>query len=63
MSIEPTLTMEVFEMGIYLSDGTLLAVASTTAAQSIMSLHANVVAIVTFGFVLTDVNLKRNYQD
>lgn len=58
MSIEPTLTMEVFEMGIYLSDGTLLAVASTTAAQSIMSLHANVVAIVTFGFVLTDVNLK-----
>ena len=48
MSIEPTLTMEVFEMGIYLSDGTLLAVASTTAAQSIMSLHANVVAIVTF---------------
>lgn len=58
MSIEPTLTMEVFEMGIYLSDGTLLAVASTTEAQSIMSLHANVVAIVTFGFVLTDVNLK-----
>ncbi len=58
MSIEPTLTMEVFEMGIYLSDGTLLAVASTTEVQSIMSLHANVVAIVTFGFVLTDVNLK-----
>ncbi|MCP9140883.1 phage tail-collar fiber domain-containing protein, partial [Acinetobacter baumannii] len=58
MSIEPTLTIEVFEMGIYLSDGTLLAVASTTEAQSIMSLHANVVAIVTFGFVLTDVNLK-----
>lgn len=59
MSIEPTLTMEVFELGIYLSDGTLLAVASTTAAQSIMSLHANVVAIVTFGFVLTDVNLEK----
>ncbi|EMH5950064.1 phage tail protein, partial [Acinetobacter baumannii] len=58
MSIEPTLTMEVFELGIYLSDGTLLAVASTTEVQSIMSLHANVVAIVTFGFVLTDVNLK-----
>ncbi|OFD29148.1 sperm-activating peptide [Acinetobacter baumannii] len=58
MSIEPTLTMEVFEMGIYLSDGTLLAVASTTEVQSIMSLHANVVAIVTFGFVLTDINLK-----
>ncbi|MFI7815529.1 phage tail protein, partial [Acinetobacter baumannii] len=58
MSIEPNLTMEVFELGIYLSDGTLLAVASTTEVQSIMSLHANVVAIVTFGFVLTDVNLK-----
>ncbi|ADI90449.1 sperm-activating peptide [Acinetobacter oleivorans] len=59
MSIEPTLTMEVFELGIYLSDGTLLAVASTTTAESIMSLHANVVAILTFGFVLTDVNLDK----
>lgn len=39
MSIEPTLTMEVFEMGIYLSDGTLLAVASTRVILKLLSIR------------------------
>ena len=56
-SIEPTITVDGFEIGIFTDTGALFAIASTTDNDPLIRLVANIVAISSFGMILSTINL------
>lgn len=56
-SIEPTITVDGFEIGIFTDTGTLFAIASTTGNDPLIRLVANIVAISSFGMILSTLDL------
>jgi|GEM_PF-2210365 len=56
-SIEPTITVDGFEIGIFTDTGALFAIASTTGNDPLIRLVANIVAIASFGMILSTINL------
>ncbi|MDM1021597.1 tail fiber domain-containing protein [Acinetobacter sp. VNK23] len=56
-SIEPTITVDGFEIGIFTDTGALFAIASTTGNDPLIRLVANIVAISSFGMTLSTINL------
>ncbi|MDH0718242.1 phage tail protein [Acinetobacter junii] len=56
-SIEPTITVDGFEIGIFTDTGALFAIASTTGNDPLIRLVANIVAISSFGMILSTINL------
>ncbi|WPE82800.1 phage tail protein [Acinetobacter baumannii] len=56
-SIEPTITADGFEIGIFTSTGVLFAIASTTTNVPLIRLVANIVTISTFGMILSTITL------
>lgn len=57
-NLEPTLTADAFEIGLITDQGVLFAVAATTSNTPLIRLVANIVAIVTFGMILSNLNLS-----
>lgn len=56
-SIEPTITVDGFEIGIFTDTGALFAIASTTGNDPLIRLVANIVAISSFGMILSTLDL------
>lgn len=57
-NIEPTVTADCFEIGLFTSAGILFAVASTTGNTPLMRLVADIVCIATFGMKVEDINVE-----
>ena len=57
-NIEPTQTADGFEIGLITSQGVLFAIASTTSNTPLIRLVANIVSVVTFGMILSNLNLS-----
>ncbi|NNP70397.1 phage tail protein [Acinetobacter sp. Ac_5812] len=56
-SIEPIITADGFEIGIYTDAGVLFAIAATTTNTPLIRLVENIVTISTFGMILSTINL------
>ena len=56
-SIEPTITVDGFEIGIFTDTGALFAIASTTGNDPLIRLVANIVSITTFGMLLSTIDI------
>lgn len=54
-SIDSTVTLNAFEIGLCLEDGTLFMVASTTGSNPLLVLVNEITTIVTFGIKLSDI--------
>jgi len=57
-NIEPTVTADCFEIGLFTSSGILFAVASTMSNSPLMRLVADIVCIGTFGMKVEDINVE-----
>ncbi|MEY2864671.1 MAG: hypothetical protein RLY58_2378, partial [Pseudomonadota bacterium] len=55
-SIDATINVDAFEVGIFDAHGVLFAVASTTGADPLMVLSANITFLATFGMSLADLS-------
>lgn len=55
-SIDATINADGFEVGLFDANGVLFAVASTTGADPLMVLSANITFVATFGLSLTDLS-------
>lgn len=56
-NIEPIVTADAFEIGLYTDTGVLFAIASTTGNDPLIRLVANIVSITTFGMILSTLDL------
>ena len=57
-NIEPTQTTDGYEIGLITDQGVLFAIAATTSNTPLIRLVANIVSIVTFGMILSNLNLS-----
>ena len=57
-NIEPTQTADGYEIGLITDQGVLFAIAATTSNTPLIRLVANIVSIVTFGMILSNLNLS-----
>lgn len=57
-NIEPTQTADGYEIGLITDQGVLFAIAATTTNTPLIRLVANIVSIVTFGMILSNLNLS-----
>lgn len=57
-NIEPTVTADCFEIGLFTSAGILFAIASTTGNSPLIRLVADIVCIGTFGMKVEDINVE-----
>jgi len=58
-NIESTVTADIFEIGLYTDRGVLFAIAATATNNELIHLSLDIVSILTFGLVLTDVELSK----
>lgn len=57
-NIEPTQTADGYEIGLITDQGILFAIAATTINTPLIRLVANIVSVVTFGMLLSNLNLS-----
>ena len=57
-NIEPTQTADGYEIGLITDQGVLFAIAATTSNTPLIRLVATIVSIVTFGMILSNLNLS-----
>lgn len=57
-NIEPTQTADGYEIGLITDQGVLFAIAATTTNTPLIRLVANIVSVVTFGMLLSNLNLS-----
>ncbi|WOE40065.1 hypothetical protein [Acinetobacter chinensis] len=57
-NIESTITADIFEIALYTKSGVLFALASTLGDDPILRLANDIVSLVTFGFVIVDIDLS-----
>jgi len=57
-NIEPTVTADCFEIGLFTSAGVLFALASTMGNTPLIRLVADIVCIATFGMKVEDINVE-----
>jgi len=57
-NIEPTVTADCFEIGLFTSSGILFAIASTMGNTPLIRLVADIVCIATFGMKVEDINVE-----
>lgn len=57
-NIEPSQTADGYEIGLITDQGVLFAIAATTSNTPLIRLVANIISIVTFGMVISNVNLS-----
>lgn len=58
-NIESTVTADIFEIGLYTKTGVLFAIAATSSNNKLLHLSLDIVSILTFGLVLTDIELSK----
>lgn len=56
VAIEPNFSEDIFELGLFLADGTLFAVASTTGSTPLFRTVEDIVAVITIGVALADID-------